>query len=312
MESFTQVCWDGESHGARQTPVKAKRACATSQKGILQYQLNTGQWPKLLSVHWVNLQESIKRSSLERESRSTLIVGSGFSSCNPGTGHRPCLSTWWPCPPRDTQSSALLSSLEGWHEFKPSWQAPIFILLPKTPVQPMQPKGFILRGSQARAASWWFLRKVGHEGWKNPQFAKHFGTESSEELQPCSMTTPNAKPFLWGKVSPGSPRNHLAASHGIIGIQILVFGLQPSKSCQYVALHSSQGLSSFFFFSDLERKKSRQMSFVKYLSPCSENLLLVTREEKLLLTIKAMISFPYYFRQKDVLEYVGVREKARE
>lgn len=54
------------------------------------------------------------------------------------------------------------------------------------------------------------------------------------------------------------------------------------------------------------------MSFVKYLSPSSENLLLVTCEEKLLLTIKAMISFLYYFGQKDALECVGVREKARE
>lgn len=51
------------------------------------------------------------------------------------------------------------------------------------------------------------------------------------------------------------------------------------------------------------------MSFVKYLSPCCENLLLVTYEEKLLLTIKAMVSFFYYFGQKDVLECVGVREK---
>ena len=48
------------------------------------------------------------------------------------------------------------------------------------------------------------------------------------------------------------------------------------------------------------------------ISPCSENLLVVTHEEKLLLTIKAMMSFPYYFGQKDVLECVGVREKARE
>ena len=48
------------------------------------------------------------------------------------------------------------------------------------------------------------------------------------------------------------------------------------------------------------------------LSPCSENLLVVTREEKLPLTIKTMMSFPYYFGQKDVLERVGVREKARE
>lgn len=47
-------------------------------------------------------------------------------------------------------------------------------------------------------------------------------------------------------------------------------------------------------------------------SPCSENLLVVTREEKLLLTIKPMMSFPYYFGQKEVLECVGVREKARE
>jgi len=46
-------------------------------------------------------------------------------------------------------------------------------------------------------------------------------------------------------------------------------------------------------------------------SLCSKNLLVVTREEKLLLTTKAVISFPCYFGQKDVLECVGVREKAR-
>lgn len=116
--------------------------------------------------------------------------------------------------------------------------------------------------SQARAASWWFFSKAGHEGWETPQFAKHFGSASSEELQPCSLTTPNAKPFLWGKVSPGCPRNHSAASHGITGIQILVLGLQPSKSCQHVAfqLHSSQGLSSLFF-SGLERKKKQADEF---------------------------------------------------
>lgn len=51
---------------------------------------------------------------------------------------------------------------------------------------------------------------------------------------------------------------------------------------------------------------------MKHLCACSEDLLLATREEKLLLTIKAMISSPHYFGQKDVLECVRVREKARE
>lgn len=107
----------------------------------------------------------------------------------------------------------LLSSLEGWHKFKPSWQPPIFILQHQTPVQPVQPKGFILKGillpskSSQLGTFWQSSLQAGHEGWETLQFAKHFGSESSEELQPCSLTTPNAKPFLWGKVSPASPRN---------------------------------------------------------------------------------------------------------
>lgn len=47
-------------------------------------------------------------------------------------------------------------------------------------------------------------------------------------------------------------------------------------------------------------------------APCSENLLAATCEEKSLLTIKAMMSFPCYFGQKDAFECVGVRENVRE
>lgn len=47
VDPFTQECWDGESHGAKQTSVKAKRAHANIQQGSLEYQLNTGQRPKL-------------------------------------------------------------------------------------------------------------------------------------------------------------------------------------------------------------------------------------------------------------------------
>lgn len=47
-------------------------------------------------------------------------------------------------------------------------------------------------------------------------------------------------------------------------------------------------------------------------APCSDNLLVLTCEEKLLLTIAAMMSFPCYFGQKDAFECVSVREKLRE
>lgn len=119
----------------------------------------------------------VKNPSLEEESQNTLRVASNFCSCNAGRWCWPCLSTWWPCLPRDTQSSALLSSLEGWHEFKPSWQPPILILLHKTLVPP---KGF----TQAGAVSWWFFRKAGHEGWETPQFAKHFGSKGQRSCSP--------------------------------------------------------------------------------------------------------------------------------
>lgn len=71
---------------------------------------------------------------------------------------------------------------------------------------------------------------------------------------------------LWGKGSPGSPHNHPAASRHITGIQIVVFSLHPSKSCQHVALqlNSSQGLFSLFR-SGLEKEKSKRMSFVQYI-----------------------------------------------
>lgn len=210
--------------------------------------------PSVSSV-WI----PVKRPSLERASLSTLRVGSSFCSCNSGRWCWPCLSTWWPCLPRDIQSSALLSSLEGWHEFKPSWQPPISILLHK----PLcNQKAYSWGASYSQAASWWFFSKAGHDVWETPQLAKHFGSESSEELQPCSPTVPNAKSFLWGKASPGSPRNHPAASRGVTGAQILVLGLQPSKSCQHVILqlHSSLGLSSLLF-SGLERGKEQADEF---------------------------------------------------
>lgn len=98
-----------DSHGAKQTQVKAKRAHANIQQGSLQYQLNTGQRPKLPGVRCVNLQVYVKSSSLERESPSTLSAGPSFCSCNPGRLHQPYLSIQRPRLPRDTPSLALLS-----------------------------------------------------------------------------------------------------------------------------------------------------------------------------------------------------------
>lgn len=143
-----------DSHGAKQTQVKAKRAHANIQQGSLQYQLNTGQRPKLPGVRCVNLQVYVKSSSLERESPSTLSAGPSFCSCNPGRLHQPYLSIQRPRLPRDTPKfgpseqsiSAIANSVEGRHKFKPSWQPPVFILLHRIAVQPVQPKGISLVG----------------------------------------------------------------------------------------------------------------------------------------------------------------------
>lgn len=114
-------------------------------------------------------------------------------------------------------------------------------------------------------------------------------------------------------MSSGSPCNHLASFCGITGIQILVFGLLPSKNCQQVALklHSSQGLSSLIF-SSLKRKKMQADEFCEVSISLLWEFVVSDLWRKLLWTIKAMISFPCYFGQKDILEFVGVREKTGE
>lgn len=111
VKSFTQMFWDGESHEAKQTPVKARGPSINIQQGILWYQLNTGQRPKLPLVRCVNFQVYVKRSPLGRESPSTLGVGPSFSSCNLDGLRRPYLSIRWPRLPRDTQSLAFLSGV---------------------------------------------------------------------------------------------------------------------------------------------------------------------------------------------------------
>lgn len=176
--------------------------------------------------------------------------------------------------PSQQSISAIANSVEGRHKFKPSWQPPVFILLHRIAVQPVQPKGISLVGcptSRQELPARYFQQcslQAEQEGKETPSFQSISGGKCTAELQPNSLTSPNAKGlFLWGQVSPGSPHHHPAASHCVTGIQIVVFRLHPSKSCQPVALQlsSSQGLFSLFR-SGLEKEKSRRMSFVQYIS----------------------------------------------
>lgn len=180
VECPTQLCWDEESHGAKQTSAKAKRAHANIQQGSLQYQLNTGRRHELPVVHCVNLQAYVKRSSLERQSPSTLSMGSSLCSCL-GRLHRPYLSIQWPCFPRHPKSgpseqsiSAIVNSMDGQHKFKPSWQPLVFILLHKHAVQPIQPKGICLVGCptpKKEQPAGYFQQcslQAEHGGWETP------------------------------------------------------------------------------------------------------------------------------------------------
>lgn len=146
------------------------------------------------------------------ESPSTFRVGSSFCSCNPGRRCQPCLCTWWPCVPRDTQSSALLSSLEGWPEFKPSWQPPIFILLLKTPVQPLQPKAFILRGIllPSRSSQLVISQQSWTRGVENPPVCPAFWECKLRGAAAMFPDNPKCKAIPVRKSEPWLPTQSLA------------------------------------------------------------------------------------------------------
>lgn len=213
----------------------------------------------------MNLQGSVKRSFLERETPSTLSEGSNFCSCNPGRRRRPCLNTRWPYLPRDTQS--FWAAWRGGTNLNPAGSHPSSSCCAKPLSSLCNQKASSWRATyfQARAASWGLFGKapcrLDMRGGKPPSLPSILGVKAQRSCshvpwQPQMQSRSCEE--KWALLPHAIP----AASRGITGIQIVVFGLHPSNSCQHVALqlHSSQGLSSLFY-SGLERKKKQADEF---------------------------------------------------